>query len=142
MFSMCHHDVPWYFTKFYHQTCLFCNRAKSVLMEKSKFLDASIGLDESVTFHYGLPCVVSLLCVLAPKNLKYAKVGWFWCSLAQADPQYYWVRRIHEPRLPANFPPAAFVTHGRTQQKESKLACQNFPSKGDSVRTRSTRHPE
>ena len=87
MFSMCHHDVPWYFTKFYHQTCLFCNRAKSVLMEKSKFLDASIGLDESVTFHYGLPCVVSLLCVLAPKNLKYAKVGCFWCSLAQADPK-------------------------------------------------------
>ena len=55
-------------------------------MQQSKFLDPSIGLDESVTFHYGLPWVLSLLCELAPKNLKYAKVGWFWCSLAQADP--------------------------------------------------------
>ena len=87
MFSMCHHDVPWYFTKFYHQTCSFCNRAESVFTEQSKFLDASIGLDESIIFHYGLPGVVSLLCVLEPKNLKYAKVGCFWCSLAQADPR-------------------------------------------------------
>ena len=55
-------------------------------MQQSKFLDPSIGLHESVAFNYGLPWVVSLLCELAPKNLKYAKVGWFWCSLAQADP--------------------------------------------------------
>ena len=98
---MCHHDVPWYFTKFYHQTCLFCNRAKSVFMEQSKFLDASIGLDESVTFHYGLPCVVSLLCVLAPKNLKYAKVGCFWCSLVQADPLTLLrtLPGLHRPRI-------------------------------------------
>ena len=39
-------------------------------MQQSKFLDPSIVLDESVTFHHGLPWVLSLLCELAPKNLK------------------------------------------------------------------------
>ena len=68
-------------------------------MQQSKFLDPSIGLDESVTFHYGLPWVLSLLCELAPKNLKYAKVGWFWCSLAQADPllRIFWPSRLTLP---------------------------------------------
>ena len=45
-------------------------------MEQSKFLGPSIGPDESVTFYYGLPLVVSLPLYVLPKNSNMQKLKW------------------------------------------------------------------
>jgi hypothetical protein len=58
-------------------------------MEKSKFLDSSIGLDEIVTLHYGLSYIGGIITLQKrAKKFKYmySKVGHFWCWLAQAEP--------------------------------------------------------